>query len=76
MEIVVEHIVPGRWAEARQPNEGEIDGTTILALPLEEASAKIRTGPPKDFDDDLALPVWAGVIPLDLRRGHPYSENR
>jgi uncharacterized protein len=75
MEIVVEHIVPGRWAEARQPNEGEIDGTTILALPLEEASAKIRTGPPKDFDEDLALPVWAGVIPLDLRRGHPYSEN-
>ena len=76
MEVVVEHIVPGRWAEARQPNEGEIDGTTILALPLEEASAKVRTGPPKDFDEDLSLPVWAGVIPLDLRRCRPYSENR
>jgi uncharacterized protein len=75
MEVVVEHLVPGRWTEARQPNDGEIDGTTILALPLEEASAKIRTGPPKDFDDDLALPVWTGVIPLDLRRGRPYSEN-
>jgi uncharacterized protein len=75
MECVVEHIVPGRWAEARQPNEGEIDGTTILAVPLEEASAKIRTGPPKDFDEDLSLPVWAGVIPLDLRRGRPYSDN-
>jgi len=74
METVVEHIVPGRWAEARQPNEGELDGTTILALPLEEASAKIRTGPPKDFDDDLTLPAWTGVIPLDLRRGRPYSE--
>ncbi len=74
MEVVVEHIVPGRWAEARQPNEGEIDGTTILALPLEEASAKVRTGPPKDFDEDLSLPVWAGVIPLDLRRGRPYAE--
>ena len=74
METVVEHIVPGRWAEARQPNEGEIDGTTILALPLAEASAKIRTGPPKDFDEDLALPVWTGVIPLDLRRGRPYPE--
>ena len=76
METVVEHIVPGRWAEARQPNEGEIDGTTILALPLTEASAKIRTGPPKDFDEDLALPVWTGVIPLDLRRGPPYPETR
>jgi nitroimidazol reductase NimA-like FMN-containing flavoprotein (pyridoxamine 5'-phosphate oxidase superfamily) len=74
METVVEHIVPGRWAEARQPNDGEIDGTTILALPLTEASAKIRTGPPKDFDEDLALPVWTGVIPLDLRRGPPYPE--
>jgi len=75
MERVVEHVVPGRWAEARQPNEGEIDGTTILAVPLEEASAKIRSGPPKDFDEDLTLPVWAGVIPLDLRRGRPYSDN-
>ena len=72
MECVVEHVVPGRWAEARQPNEGEIDGTTILALTLEEASAKVRSGPPKDFDEDLGLSVWAGVIPLDLQRGRPY----
>jgi uncharacterized protein len=72
MECVVEHVVPGRWSEARQPNDGEIDGTTILALPLDEASAKIRSGPPKDFDEDLDLPVWTGVIPLDLRRGRPY----
>jgi uncharacterized protein len=76
MECVVEHIVPGRWAEARQPDAKEIKGTTILALPLDEASAKIRTGPPKDFDEDLELPVWAGVIPLDLRRGDPYPETR
>jgi hypothetical protein len=74
MERVVEHVVPGRWSEARQPNDKEIKGTTILALPLEEASAKIRTGPPKDFDEDLSLPVWAGVIPLDLQRGRPYPE--
>jgi uncharacterized protein len=72
MECVVEHVVPGRWAEARQPNEGEIKATTILALALEEASAKIRTGPPSDFDEDLELPIWAGVIPLDLHRGRPY----
>jgi hypothetical protein len=74
MERIVESMVPGRWSEARQPNEAEIKGTTILALPIEEASAKIRTGPPKDFDEDLSLPVWAGVIPLDLRRGRPYPE--
>jgi hypothetical protein len=76
MECVVEHVVPGRWSEARQPNESEIKATTILALALEEASAKVRTGPPIDFDEDLELPVWAGVIPLDLRRGRPYSESR
>jgi len=75
MECVVEHVVPGRWSEARQPNESEIKATTILALSLDEASAKIRTGPPIDFDEDLELPVWAGVIPLDLRRGQPYSES-
>lgn len=76
MECVVEHAVPGRWAEARQPNDGEIKATTILALPIDEASAKIRTGPPNDFEDDLSLPVWAGVIPLDLRRGRPYADKQ
>jgi nitroimidazol reductase NimA-like FMN-containing flavoprotein (pyridoxamine 5'-phosphate oxidase superfamily) len=76
MACVVEHIAPGRWAEARQPSEGEIKGTTILALPLDEASAKIRTGPPKDFDEDRSLAVWAGVIPLDLRRGRPRPDTK
>jgi uncharacterized protein len=74
MECVVEHVVPGRWSEARQPNRKELKATTILALSIEEASAKIRTGPPVDFDEDLELPYWAGVIPLDLRRGQPYAE--
>jgi nitroimidazol reductase NimA-like FMN-containing flavoprotein (pyridoxamine 5'-phosphate oxidase superfamily) len=71
MECVVEHVVKGRWNDARQPNEGEIKGTTILALPLDEASAKIRSGPPVDDDDDLALPVWAGIIPLRLEPSEP-----
>jgi len=74
MQRVVEHIVPGRWADARHPTEGEIKGTTILALSLNEASAKIRTGPPKDFDDDLALPVWAGLIPLKLEPSAPVAD--
>jgi nitroimidazol reductase NimA-like FMN-containing flavoprotein (pyridoxamine 5'-phosphate oxidase superfamily) len=74
MEHVVEHVVPGRWEDARQPSEGEIKGTTILALSLEEASAKIRTGPPKDFDDDLALPVWAGLITLRLEPSAPLAD--
>jgi uncharacterized protein len=66
MERVVEHVVAGRWQDARRPSEGEIDGTTILAVSLDEASAKIRSGPPGDLEADLALPVWAGVVPLRL----------
>jgi uncharacterized protein len=63
--------VKGRWNDARQPNEGEIKGTTILSLPLDEASAKIRSGPPVDDEDDLALPVWAGIVPLRLEPSEP-----
>jgi hypothetical protein len=75
MERVVDHVVPGRWLDARQPSEGELKGTTILALPLEEASAKIRSGPPTDDEDDLALDVWAGVIPLSLQAGSPVPDS-
>jgi nitroimidazol reductase NimA-like FMN-containing flavoprotein (pyridoxamine 5'-phosphate oxidase superfamily) len=75
MERVVEHVVEGRWREARQPSEGELGGTTILALSLDEASAKIRSGGPKDDEDDLTLPVWAGVIPLALEPRPPVADN-
>jgi uncharacterized protein len=75
MECVVEHVVQGRWRDARQPSEGELKGTTILALPLREASAKIRSGPPADDEDDLALDIWAGVIPLSLEPGAPIPES-
>jgi nitroimidazol reductase NimA-like FMN-containing flavoprotein (pyridoxamine 5'-phosphate oxidase superfamily) len=75
MERIVEHVVPGRWEDARQPDDGEIKGTTILAIGLDEVSAKIRTGPPKDFDDDMSLPVWAGVIPVALTRSEPIRDN-
>jgi uncharacterized protein len=70
LEAIVEHIVPGRWAEARRPSENELKATAVLALPLEEASAKIRTGPPIDDEEDYALPVWAGVIPI-ASEAHP-----
>lgn len=68
---LVDHVVHGRAADARMPNQRELDQTTILAIPLGEASAKVRTGPPKDDDEDLALPVWAGVLPLRSVAGEP-----
>jgi hypothetical protein len=64
--VLVEHVVPGRSAEARMPNDREMRQTTILAFSLDEASAKVRTGPPKDDEEDYDLPVWAGVLPLRL----------
>jgi len=60
----VEHAVPGRNADARPPSDQEVKGTLVLSLPLAEASAKVRTGPPIDEPEDLELPVWAGVLPL------------
>ena len=68
---LVEHVVRGRAADARLPNQRELDQTTILAIPIEEASAKVRTGPPKDEEEDLALPVWAGVLPFTTVPGPP-----
>lgn len=70
-QALVEHVVRGRSADARMPNERELNQTTILAVPLDEASAKIRTGQPKDEDEDYGLPVWAGVVPLATVPGEP-----
>jgi nitroimidazol reductase NimA-like FMN-containing flavoprotein (pyridoxamine 5'-phosphate oxidase superfamily) len=69
-----ERVAPGRWADARPPTASELKATSILALPLDEASAKVRTGPPVDGDDDLALDVWAGVVPIRLVRGEPVPD--
>ncbi|HLJ60023.1 MAG TPA: pyridoxamine 5'-phosphate oxidase family protein [bacterium] len=74
LEAIVEHVVPGRWADARLPTETEMRSTRVLRMPLDEASAKIRTGPPKDDADDLGLDVWAGVIPLRLVPGVPIPD--
>jgi uncharacterized protein len=76
LHAFTEKILPGRWNDARQPNEKELKATSILRLPLTEASAKIRTGPPEDDAPDYALPVWAGVIPLQLVPGAPIRDER
>ena len=66
LRAFTEHVAPGRWDEARQPTEQELKATWILSIPLDEASAKVRTGPPEDEPEDLDLPVWAGVVPIHL----------
>jgi uncharacterized protein len=71
-----EHVIPGRWNEVREPTEQELKATTVLSLPLEEVSAKVRTGPPLDDEEDYELPVWAGVIPLHMAAGTPHPDPR
>ncbi len=70
------HIVPGRWDEVRPPSAQELKGTRVLALKLDESSAKIRTGPPVDDEEDHALDVWAGVIPIGLTAQSPVADPR
>lgn len=71
-----DHVVPGRWEEVRPPNESEMRATLVLKLPLVEVSAKVRTGPPIDDEQDYQLSVWAGVVPLKLTAGAPISDDR
>ena len=71
LRAVVEHVVPGRWREARHPTATELAATRVLRLPLAEGSAKVRTGPPKDPASDVALDVWAGELPVTLGAGRP-----
>ena len=73
---LTEHIAPGRWEEIRKPSEQEMRATSVLALPLEEVSAKVRVGPPLDDEDDYSMPVWAGVLPLNLTLGRPLADDR
>ena len=76
LEAFSNRLLPGRWADARPPTPTELKATSILRLPLDEASAKLRTGPPKDDEADYALPVWAGVIPIHLVAGPPEPDTR
>jgi hypothetical protein len=73
LEAFTEQVVRGRWAEIRWPNEQELKATAVLALPLEEVSAKVRTGPPLDDEEDMNWPVWAGVVPLSLTAAAPIT---
>jgi uncharacterized protein len=76
LELFMEKLVPGRWADVRPPTRQELKGTKVLSLPLDEASAKVRTGPPIDEDEDYDLPVWAGVLPLSTEVAQPQPDPR
>jgi uncharacterized protein len=70
----LDHMLPGRWEDTRQPNRKEVAATTVLALTLDEASVKVRSGPPKDAAADYQLDYWAGVIPLQQTAGPPLAD--
>jgi nitroimidazol reductase NimA-like FMN-containing flavoprotein (pyridoxamine 5'-phosphate oxidase superfamily) len=76
LRLLSEHIVPGRWNEIRQPNEKELKATTIIRLPIQEFSAKVREGPAIDDEEDYAFPVWAGVLPVTLVTAEPINDSR
>ncbi len=76
LRLLSEHIIPGRWNESRQPNEKELKATTIIRLPIQEFSAKVRQGPVIDDEEDYTFPVWAGVLPLNLVTGNPINDSR
>ena len=71
-----EHMIPGRWQEVRKPSEAELQQTTVLSLPIEEASAKIRSGPPLDDEEEYAMDVWAGVLPMRMIAENPLPDPR
>ena len=74
LRVLSEHILPGRWDDARQPNERELKATSVLRVPIEEFSAKVRTGPPIDDAEDYAFPTWAGVVPLEMKVGEAIND--
>lgn len=74
MKVVTEHLVPGRWDEVQQPRDEELEATSVIAVSIDEASAKIRSGPPQDSQKVLDLPVWAGVIPFERNAGDPVPD--
>jgi uncharacterized protein len=76
LRLITDHVVPGRWDEVRGPNELEMKQTAVLCLPLREVSAKVRTGAPADDEEDYALPIWAGIVPIHTSLGEPVADGR
>lgn len=76
LRALTEHILPHRWDDSRQPNERELKATSVLRIPIEEFSAKVRVGPPTDDEEDYSFPTWAGVIPLEATVGAPIRDER
>ncbi len=74
LKTITEHLIPGRWEDARKPNEKELNATTVVSIDIDEASAKIRTGPPKDDEEDYNLSVWAGLIPISQKFDSPEND--
>jgi uncharacterized protein len=76
LRLLSEHIIPGRWTDVRQPNEKELKATSVLCLPIEEFSAKVRSGPAIDDEEDYSFPTWAGVVPLEMKAETPLDDPR
>jgi nitroimidazol reductase NimA-like FMN-containing flavoprotein (pyridoxamine 5'-phosphate oxidase superfamily) len=74
LRLFTNHVIAGRWEQAKQPTDQELKATSVLSLPLEEVSAKIRTGPPIDDEEDHALPIWGGVVPVIQSFGEPVPD--
>lgn len=76
LRVISEHLIAGRWAEVRGPSDKELKATTVLEFSIEEASSKVRSGPPLDDESDYGLPVWAGVLPLEIRSRLPIPDRK
>jgi uncharacterized protein len=76
LHLFSEHVIPGRWADVRRPNDRELKQTSVLRLPIEEFSSKVRTGPAIDDEEDYSFPTWAGVVPLKMKSGEPIADER
>jgi len=76
LEVISEHLIPGRWSEVRAPSDKELKATAVIRFTIEEASAKVRTGPAADDEEDYVMPVWAGVLPLALQPGEAVPDAR
>ena len=76
LRTLSDHIIPGRWDDVRQPNDHELKATSVLRLPIEEFSAKVRLGPAIDDEEDYSFPTWAGVVPLEMKVGKAIDDER